>query len=183
MAVAVSFLVHCTQVDGYTAYTSLAKARAKAGSNEAIQLAGCWAHLRRKFYDLHISGVLQATTASIIAMAELWKLEDKVRGMDANTRAELRQERSICQSLLNLVRQPVTALLGRVDGGNIVLQDNMMHVLFEPQTGKPASMHLGPRGAVIMVPMPEQEADNSCRAWRRLRTAANRARTRSRIAS
>ncbi len=45
------------QVDGYTAYTSLAKARAKAGSNEAIQLAGCWAHLRRKFYDLHIREV------------------------------------------------------------------------------------------------------------------------------
>jgi transposase len=45
------------QVDGYSAYTNLAKARAKVGSNETVQLAGCWAHLRRKFYDLHISGV------------------------------------------------------------------------------------------------------------------------------
>ncbi len=50
------------QVDGYSAYTNLAKTRAKTGSNETVQLAGCWAHLRRKFYDLHISGVSQAAT-------------------------------------------------------------------------------------------------------------------------
>jgi transposase len=37
------------QVDGYSAYTSLAKTRVKAGSNETIQLAGCWAHLRLNF--------------------------------------------------------------------------------------------------------------------------------------
>ncbi|WP_245299639.1 MULTISPECIES: IS66 family transposase [Mesorhizobium] len=36
------------QVDGYSANTNLVKARAKAGSNETIRLAGCWAHLRRK---------------------------------------------------------------------------------------------------------------------------------------
>jgi transposase len=29
------------QVDGYSAYTNLAKTCAKAGSNETIQLAGC----------------------------------------------------------------------------------------------------------------------------------------------
>jgi transposase len=50
------------QVDGYSAYANLAKTRAKTGSNEPIQLAGCSAHLRRKFYDLHISGVSQAAT-------------------------------------------------------------------------------------------------------------------------
>ena len=46
------------QVDGYSAYTSLVKTRAKSGSNETITLAGCWAHLRRRFYELHISGGL-----------------------------------------------------------------------------------------------------------------------------
>ena len=71
------------QVDGYSAYSNLAKARAKTGSNETIQLAGCWAHLRRKFYDLHISGVSQTATDTIVAMTELWKVEDEVRGKDA----------------------------------------------------------------------------------------------------
>lgn len=82
------------QVDGYSAYTNLVKARAKTGSNESIQLAGCWAHLRRKFYDLHISRVSQGATASVTAMSKLWEVEDEVRGKDADSRAALRQEKS-----------------------------------------------------------------------------------------
>ncbi|SDN52553.1 IS66 family transposase [Ensifer sp. YR511] len=82
------------QVDGYSAYTSLAKTRAKTGSNETVQLAGCWAHLRRKFYDLHISAVSQAATDTVLAMTELWRIEDEVRGKDADSRAARRQEKS-----------------------------------------------------------------------------------------
>ncbi|RVH21820.1 IS66 family transposase, partial [Sinorhizobium meliloti] len=82
------------QVDGYSAYSSLAKTRVKTGSNETIQLAGCWAHLRRKFYDLHISGVSQAATDTVLAMTELWRIEDEVRGKDADSRAARRQEKS-----------------------------------------------------------------------------------------
>ena len=82
------------QVDGYPAYTSLAKARAKAGSNDTIQLAGCWAHLRRKFYDLHIAGVSQVATDTIVTMSALWKIEDESRGRDAETRTARRQERA-----------------------------------------------------------------------------------------
>ncbi|MDX0919233.1 IS66 family transposase [Sinorhizobium medicae] len=82
------------QVDGYSAYTNLAKTRAKTGSNETVQLAGCWARLRRKFYDLHISGVSQAATDTVLAMTELWRIEDEVRGKDADSRAARRQEKS-----------------------------------------------------------------------------------------
>ena len=82
------------QVDGYSAYTNLLKARAKSGSNETIKLAGCWAHLRRKFYELHISGISQGATASVTAMSKLWEVEDEVRGKDADSRAALRQEKS-----------------------------------------------------------------------------------------
>lgn len=103
------------QVDGYSAYTSLAKARAKAGSNEAIQLAGCWAHLRRKFYDLHISGVSRAATDTIIAMTELWKIEDEVRGKDAGSRAALRQEKSaaIVAALFDLWEKELRKISGK----------------------------------------------------------------------
>ena len=102
------------QVDGYSAYSNLAKARAKTGSNETIQLAGCWAHLRRKFYDLHISGVSQTATDTIVAMTELWKVEDEVRGKDAGTRARRRQETSsvIVTSLFELWEKE----LGKVSG-------------------------------------------------------------------
>jgi transposase len=53
------------QVDGYSAYTSMLKERAKSGSNETIKLAGCWAHVRRKLYELHIGGINDAATVSI----------------------------------------------------------------------------------------------------------------------
>jgi hypothetical protein len=82
------------QVDGHGAYTSMVKEQVKAGSNETITLAGCWSHVRRKFYELHVGGINQAATASVTAMAELWRVEDEIRGKDANTRALLRQERS-----------------------------------------------------------------------------------------
>jgi transposase len=102
------------QVDGYSAYTSLAKTRAKDGSNKTIRLAGCWAHLRRKFYDLHISGVSKAATDTIIAMTELWRIEDEVRGRDADSRSMLRREKSatIVSGLFDLWEKE----LGKVSG-------------------------------------------------------------------
>lgn len=102
------------QVDGYGAYTSMIKAQAKAGRNEQIQLAGCWAHLRRKFYDLHVSGISQAATDTVIAMTRLWKIEDEVRGKNADIRAAFRQEQSetIVARLFDLWEQE----LGKVSG-------------------------------------------------------------------
>ncbi|NEV02829.1 IS66 family transposase [Bradyrhizobium uaiense] len=81
------------QVDGYAAYTQLAKAR--ANSNEVMALAGCWAHLRRRFYELHISGSSQIATQTIKIMAELWKVEEEVRGCDPAVRVAARQDRSV----------------------------------------------------------------------------------------
>ncbi len=102
------------QVDGYGAYTSMIKAQAKAGRNEQIKLAGCWAHLRRKFYDLHVSGISQAATDTVIAMSELWRVEDEVRGKNAESRAVQRLEKSatIVASLFDLWEKE----LGKVSG-------------------------------------------------------------------
>ncbi len=82
------------QVDGHGAYTSMVKEQLKSGCNETMTLAGCWAHVRRKFYELHIAGINQAATASMKAMAELWTVEDEIRGKNADIRAALRQKRS-----------------------------------------------------------------------------------------
>jgi len=80
------------QGDGYAAYTQLAKA--KAGSNEVMALAGCWAHLRRRFYELHINGSSQIATQTITTMAELWKIEEEIRGRDPARRLTARRDRS-----------------------------------------------------------------------------------------
>lgn len=80
------------QVDGYSAYAQLAKA--KADTNETVTLAGCWAHLRRRFYELHINGTSRVATQSVTLMAGLWKTEDEIRGQDPTIRAAGRQKRS-----------------------------------------------------------------------------------------
>ena len=79
------------QVDGYTAYNSIAK---KEHANTGAILAGCWAHLRRKFYDLHVSDALPAATTTVERMKELWAVEDDIRGLAPEHRAKSRQERS-----------------------------------------------------------------------------------------
>jgi hypothetical protein len=56
------------QVDGHGAYTSMVKEQAKSGSNETFTLVRCWAHVRRKFYELHVGGINDAATASVKAI-------------------------------------------------------------------------------------------------------------------
>ncbi|TIS82276.1 MAG: IS66 family transposase, partial [Mesorhizobium sp.] len=92
--------------------TNLVKARDKAGSNETIRLAGCWAHLRRKFYDLHISGISQGRDGFDHRHDRIVEGRDKVRGKDAGSRAALRQEKAIVASPFDLWE----AELGKVSG-------------------------------------------------------------------
>jgi transposase len=91
------------------------KERAKSGSNETIKLAGCWAHVRRKFYELHVGGINDAATTSITAMTGLWKVEDEIRGSDAETRARRRQETSagIVADLFQLWEKELTKVSGK----------------------------------------------------------------------
>lgn len=79
------------QVDGWGAYSRLAET-ARAGG--PLTLAACWAHLRRKFYDLHIAGISHVATETVERMAELWKIEERIRGCDPGVRRTARQQRS-----------------------------------------------------------------------------------------
>lgn len=79
------------QVDGYAAYNRLGKAdRGK----DALTLAGCWAHVRRKFYELHVNESARLATRTIEAMAALWAVEEAVRGQSPQARGNTRQEQS-----------------------------------------------------------------------------------------
>ncbi len=80
-----SAFVGVLQVDGYQAYKTLAKRRGK--SNVApMWLAFCPAHARRKFVDVvKLTGSSEAL--SILArIAEIYRIEAKLRGEDADTR-------------------------------------------------------------------------------------------------
>jgi transposase len=76
------------QVDGYTAYHRLARSE---GANEGVQLAACWSHVRRKFYELHVSDASIVAGQTLEQMASLWAVEERVRGKPALTRMKARQ--------------------------------------------------------------------------------------------
>ncbi|CAN5294303.1 hypothetical protein BH10PSE11_BH10PSE11_18780 [soil metagenome] len=76
------------QVDGYPGFERL-----RAGGD--IQLAACWVHARRKFYEVH-----QATGSPIAAealrrIAELHAIETTIRGERVDTRQGVRRDRSL----------------------------------------------------------------------------------------
>ena len=79
------------QVDGYAAYNRLVKCD---GANDGVTLAACFAHARRRFYELHVSEGSRLATQTIATMAELWQIEDEVRGRNPATRLKARQDKS-----------------------------------------------------------------------------------------
>jgi transposase len=74
------------QVDGYGGYAALAKRR------QQISLAFCWAHVRRKFYEL--ADTSPVATEVLRRIAQLYVIEDEVRGEPAEQRRRIRHERS-----------------------------------------------------------------------------------------
>ena len=74
------------QVDGYGGYAALARRR------QQISLAFCWAHVRRKFYEL--ADTSPVATEVLHRIASLYAIEDEVRGLPAEQRRLVRSERS-----------------------------------------------------------------------------------------
>jgi transposase len=50
--------------------------------------------LRREFYKLHIAGVSQTATWTLERMADLWAVEEQIRGCDPQTRRDVRRRAS-----------------------------------------------------------------------------------------
>ena len=75
------------QVDGYGGYRVLA-------DQSGVTLAFCWAHVRRRFYELAAAGPAPIASEALRRIAELYKIEDDIRGRSANQRRAMRQENS-----------------------------------------------------------------------------------------
>ncbi len=80
------------QVDGYGAYRHLEKP--VLGENDGIVLAGCWAHVRRKFFELHANGESEVATLTVERMKALWAVDDGVHGATPEIRAAARRRAS-----------------------------------------------------------------------------------------
>ncbi|MCP4560823.1 MAG: IS66 family transposase [Bosea sp.] len=75
------------QVDGYAGYKVLAE-------RNAVSLAFCWSHARRKFYELAEAGPAPIASEALARIAELYRIEGDIRGRSAEERRGARQPRS-----------------------------------------------------------------------------------------
>ena len=76
--------------------------------------AACWAHVRRKFYDLHAAGRAPLATEAVQRIATLYDIECHITGHTADARATERKARA--GPLLDGLHEWLTATLARVPG-------------------------------------------------------------------
>jgi transposase len=75
------------QVDGYAGYPKLAE-------RGDVELAFCWAHMRRKFYELANPGPAPIASEALERIAEFYAVEKDIRGRSAEERRIIRQQKS-----------------------------------------------------------------------------------------
>jgi transposase len=76
------------QADAYAGYD-------KVYEKEQITEAACWAHARRKFYDLAQATGSPVAQEALQTIAKLYAIEQSCRGQEADQRRQLRQEQAL----------------------------------------------------------------------------------------
>lgn len=84
------------QADAYAGFQQLY-------DNGQIQEAACWAHVRRKFYDIHLTHASPWAAEVLERIAALYGIEKEIRGRPPEERREVRQTRA--RPLLESLRQ------------------------------------------------------------------------------
>jgi transposase len=104
------------QCDGYAAYKNVAD----AACGEAITLAFCWAHLRRKFFDIAKDGCAPIASEALERIAKLYVIEKTIRGQSADERRAVRQEKS--KPLVLALNTWLGEELARVSGKSVIAE-------------------------------------------------------------
>ena len=78
------------QCDGYAPYKQLQRGRA----GNTVTLAFCWAHLRRRFYEIAKGGSAPIAEEALRRIASLYRIEAQIRGNTAAERQAVRQANS-----------------------------------------------------------------------------------------
>jgi transposase len=99
------------QVDGYGAYAELAQAG-------TVQLAFCWSHVRRGFYDLQVNAPAPIASEALLRIAALYAIEADIRGLAADQRKQARQQRT--KPLIEAFKPWLEAKLAAVSGKSTV---------------------------------------------------------------
>ncbi len=95
------------QADGYAGFEGLYE------GGRVIE-AACWAHVRRRFFDLHATGAAPLATEAVTRIAGLYAIERDIAGQPPDKRASLRQARA--GPLLDSLHAWLKTTLARVPG-------------------------------------------------------------------
>jgi len=93
------------QADGYAGFERLYE-------KGCIVEAACWAHVRRKFYDIHQSTASPIAQQALLRIGALYEIEREIRGRAADERCSVRQARA--GPLLEALRQWLQASLSTI---------------------------------------------------------------------
>ena len=99
------------QVDAFQGFDRLVE---KRGENEVV-LAHCWAHCRRKIYDVHKATGSPIAAEALERIAKLYAVETEIRGQDAATRRRERQDRAqpVADALKPWLENQLTRISGK----------------------------------------------------------------------
>jgi transposase len=101
------------QVDGYGAYADLAE----AGD---VELAFCWSHVRRRFYEIQVATPAPIASEALVRIAALYAIEAEIRGCTADERRQARQLRT--KPLIDALRPWLEAKLAAVSGKSTIAE-------------------------------------------------------------
>ena len=77
------------QADGYAGFDALYER-----PQQPLREAACWAHVRRKLYDIHIADASPIAKEAIERIALLYQIEEEIRGRPTEERKIVRQARA-----------------------------------------------------------------------------------------
>ncbi len=103
------------QVDGYTGYNRVKDRR----DNAPIELAYCWAHARRKLFELTINNVAPIAEEGIKQIKAFYRIEAHIRGMAGDERLAIRREKTLprMKAFLTMADPQPCASLGQITNG------------------------------------------------------------------
>ncbi len=102
------------QTDGYAGFVRITEAI--AGVTHAL----CWAHVRRKFFDIQAAAKAPLAEEALRGIAGLYAIEIDLRGQSAEARLRVRQEQS--RPLVEAMHAWMTEKLPRVPGRSAIAQ-------------------------------------------------------------
>jgi transposase len=93
------------QADAYAGFDQIYEAG-------RVQEAACWAHVRRKFYDLQVAHKSPVAAEALERIAAMYAIEKEIKGRSPEERREIRNTRS--RPLLESLRQWLEETLGKL---------------------------------------------------------------------